>query len=215
MKSWDEYQKIDITPVINSRLAVFPGDTAFSQTFALQTDKGDHLTLSEIRTTVHLGAHTDAPNHYARDAASIEQRSLDFYIGTAQVIQVPRQMGKRIGVADLAGKKIQAPRVLFKTLSFPNPSVWNNDFMSLSSELVQFLAEQGVRLVGIDTPSVDLADDKILESHTAIAKRDMAILEGVVLDHVEEGIYQLVALPLPLEGADASPVRAILVREKK
>lgn len=176
----------------------------------MRTDEGKNITLSRITTTVHLGAHTDAPNHYAVKSPGIEARALDFYLGPAQVIEVHLPRGQRIKIQDLKKKKVEAPRVLFKTKSFPNPHQWNGDFNSLSAELVDFLAEQEVRLVGIDTPSIDLADDQILESHTRVHFHDMAILEGIVLDQVPEGVYELIALPLKIEGADASPVRAIL-----
>lgn len=206
---------IDITPLVNPKIAVFPGDTPFQTEVLMSTDMGQHLTLSKITTTVHLGAHTDAPNHYAPKSESIEVRSLDFYLGPAQVIEVSLPRGRRIKVADLMNKKISAPRVLFKTLSFPNPYHWNHDFNSLSEELVQYLASQKVRLVGIDTPSIDPADDKMLESHLCVHKHDMAILEGIVLDQVPEGVYELIALPLKIEGADATPVRAILRKFSK
>ena len=108
--------------------------------------------------------------------------------------------------------EINSPRVLLKTGSFPNPNQWNNDFNALSKSLVESLVEKGVKLIGIDTPSVDLADDKELECHNLIYENDLAILEGIILSHVEPGHYQLIALPLNLEGADASPVRAILIK---
>ncbi len=208
----DEMKVIDITPVISPRLAVFPGDQVFSQQVSMDMHHGDNLTLSSIQTTVHLGAHTDAPNHYSVSGSSIEKRSLNYYLGTAQVITIPCRRGARIASQDLANIKIQAPRVLFKTGSFPDPNHWNSDFMSLSAELIEYLAKHQVKLVGIDTPSIDLAEDKVLQSHHAVAKYDMAILEGIVLDQVADGIYQLVALPLPIKGADASPVRAILLK---
>ena len=201
---------IDITPLINSKIAVFPGDTPFSQEFLMSTDSGQHLTLSRIATTVHLGAHTDAPNHYGAQSESIETRSLDYYIGPCQVIQVKIPRGERIQKDDLKNIKIEAPRILFKTLSYPNPYQWNDDFNSLSGELIQYLFNSGVQLVGIDTPSIDPAADKTLESHLCVHKNNMAILEGIVLDHVSEGLYELIALPLKIEGADATPVRAIL-----
>lgn len=202
----------DITPMIHPGLAVFPGDTPFSRRVLMDFEHGQHLTLSSIETTVHLGAHTDAPNHYSSSGTGMEKRDPRIYLGAAQVIEVACRRGERIRVADLGGRAITAPRVLFKTLSFPDPSNWNGDFMSLSAELVEHLAAKGVKLVGIDTPSIDLEQDKILESHTAVAAHDMAILEGIVLDRVSEGSYQLIALPLPIQGADASPVRAVLVR---
>lgn len=201
--------------MISSNIAVFPGDTLFSEEFLMSTDKGQHLTLSKITTTVHLGAHTDAPNHYAKAAESIETRSLEYYLGPCQVIEVKIPRGQRIRVKDLNNQPVIAPRILFKTLSFPDPNVWNEDFNSLSSELVDFLALSKVILVGIDTPSIDLADDKKLESHLSVHKNNMAILEGVVLDHVKVGLYELIALPLKIKGADATPVRAILRKVSK
>lgn len=212
MESLNRRKIIDITPVIRSDMAVFPGDTSFSRKIALDMKNGDNLTLSAIETTLHLGAHTDAPNHYAKNGGSIEGVALDIYLGPAQVIEVQCSPGKRIKVADLVEKQIITARVLFKTLSFPDPYKWNSDFMSLSAELIDYLKQQGVKLVGIDTPSIDLADDKILESHSAVARNDMAILEGIVLENVKEGLYDLIALPLPIKGADASPVRAILLK---
>lgn len=200
----------DISPVIHEGIAVFPGDTPFKSEFLLETAQGDFLTLSKFSGTVHLGAHTDAPNHYAKDKNGISDRSLDFYLGPAQVIRLNIPAKTRITPEHLKNQKISAPRVLFYTGSFANPDQWTNDFCSLSAAAVDWLHNRGVLLVGIDTPSIDLAEDKILESHTMIHKHDMAILEGIVLDTVPEGIYELIALPLKIKGADASPVRAIL-----
>tara|TARA_B110001454_G_scaffold64823_1_gene62971 strand:- start:18737 stop:19378 length:642 start_codon:yes stop_codon:yes gene_type:complete len=200
----------DITPTVSPKLAVFPGDTRYENSYLMSFEKGDHLSLSKIHTTVHLGAHADAPSHYHANGVSIEARDLNLYVGCAQVITVAEKRGHRIGLEDVK-TEIQAPRVLFKTNSFPNPDHWNNDFMALSIELIQNLHQNGVRLVGIDTPSVDLADDKVLEVHNEIYRSDLAILEGIVLTHVPDGIYELMALPLKLKGAEASPVRAVLV----
>lgn len=200
----------DITPEISSELAVFPGDTPFQQKVAMDFKTGSHLLLSSIESTVHLGAHADSSSHYHAKGEGIEKRPLEAYFGSAQVIQVDLKMGERIFVKDLKGKKIQAPRVLFKTLSFPNPNQWNSDFMSLSDELILFLKDEGCVLVGIDTPSVDPADSKALESHQALYQTGICVLEGIVLSEVPEGLYSLVALPLPLKGLDASPVRALL-----
>lgn len=201
----------DISPVISPRLAVFPGDTPFSSKVLLDMHQGHNLTLSSIQSTVHLGAHTDAPNHYARDGLSMERRSLHFYLGTAQVISATPAEGLRIKPSDIK-TEIKAPRVLFKTTSFPDPETWRDDFCALSAELIEELAQKKVCLVGIDTPSIDPATAKILESHHCVHVHDMAILEGIVLSRVPDGLYQLIALPLPIEGSDASPVRAILAQ---
>ena len=201
----------DISPLLSERTAVFPGDQAFERKVAMDFARGDPLALSSILSTVHLGAHTDAPSHYHRDGESIDQRGLHYYLGACQVVTISLPRGERILPEHLNGVAIRAPRVLFKTGSFPNPDSWNADFNSLSPELVDWLAVKGGLLVGLDTPSVDPADSKALESHQAIYRGNMAILEGVVLEGVPDGVYTLIALPLKIEGGDASPVRAILV----
>jgi len=205
---------IDISPLISPRIAVWPGDVDFSRDVSLDTNTGDPLTLSSIRSTVHLGAHVDAPNHYDAAAQGIDERSLERYYGPCQVMRVSLPRGERVLPRHLSAP-ITAPRVLFHTGSFPDPEAWNEDFNSLSAALVDHLHAQGVELVGIDTPSIDPQNDKALEAHHAVAEHDMAILEGIVLDHVEPGLYTLCALPLRIEGADASPVRAVLIEGTK
>lgn len=206
-------QLIDISPEISEKTAVFPGDVPFKRDVAFDMTKGDHMTLSSITTTVHVGAHTDAPNHYDKKGASIAARNLDFYLGPCQVVTVKLKKGERILPKHLRGVKIETPRVLFRTESFPNPNKWNSDFNALSPELIDELAGQGVKLVGIDTPSIDPADSKKLESHAAVAKHGLAILEGIILDKTRDKIYELIALPLKIRGADASPVRAVLLEK--
>lgn len=200
---------IDISPELHPGVAVWPGDVAFSREVALSIDEGANIDLSAIRTTVHVGAHADAPSHYVQGGEGISERSLDRYYGPCQVVRVEVAPGARILPADVE-VEITAPRVLFCTGSFPDPNRFNDDFASLSPELIEGLASQGVVLVGIDTPSVDPMTSKDLPSHAALARHDLAVLEGVVLEGVEPGIYTLIALPLRIRGGDASPVRAAL-----
>jgi arylformamidase len=199
----------DITPPVTESLTVWPGDTPLSREVLLDMRRGDNITLSTIRATVHLGAHADGPNHYGVDAVGIDRRSLDDYLGPCQVMRVSVERGRRILPHDLECS-IEADRVLIHTGSFPDPTRFNDDFAALSTELVDHLQAQGVRLIGIDTPSVDLFDSRELPAHRAFLRHNMAILEGLVLDDVPQGIYELIALPLKLVGFDASPVRAIL-----
>jgi arylformamidase len=103
-----------------------------------------------------------------------------------------------------------AERVLLATGSFPDPEVFSEDFAAASPELIDHLHERGVRLVGIDTPSIDPFSSKDLPAHKRCLAHDMGLLEGLVLKDVPAGIYELIALPLPLVGFDASPVRAVL-----
>jgi len=171
--------------------------------------RGDSVTLSTLHVTVHLGAHADAPSHYGMDAASIDERSLDYYLGSCQVVRLNVPPRTRIRPEMLPGP-IQAPRVLLATGTYPDPEHFNDDFAALTPELVDYLSRQGTKLVGIDTPSVDLFDSKDLPSHRQFLKHDMAILEGLVLKDVPEGLYELIALPLKMVDFDGSPVRAIL-----
>lgn len=200
----------DISPTIDPGLAVWPGDTPFSQRWLCRLDQGANLDLSTVETTLHLGAHADGPSHYAPGALGIGERPLDLYYGPCELVRVEVGRGERILPRHLPGP-VRAPRVLFWTGTFPDPRQWNTDFAALSPELVDHLADQGVRLVGLDTPSVDLMDDKVLLSHQALARRDLANLEGLVLDGLHPGLYTLIALPLKIPGADASPVRAALL----
>ena len=199
----------DITPLITPDLAVWPGDTPPAREVLLDMARGDNLTLSTLRATVHLGAHADAPSHYGAGAPSIEARDLERYLGPCQVIRVDAGRGTRIAPGDL-GVEIDSERVLLATGTFPDPRKWNTDFAALAPALVDHLAESGVVLVGVDTPSVDLFDDKTLLAHRRFLARDVSILEGLVLADVPAGRYELIALPLPLAGFDASPVRAVL-----
>lgn len=199
---------IDISPVIDVTLISWPGDTPFTHTFNLHMERGDNITLSDVRMSTHLGAHADAPSHYVREGADIASRALEYYVGLCQVISVHGARGGRIMPADVR-TEVHAPRVLFKTGSF-DLRRWNRDFVALSPEVIDFLHERGVLLVGIDTPSIDPFGSKPLEAHQALARNDMANLEGLILDEVEPGMYELIAPPLRIAGADGSPLRALL-----
>jgi arylformamidase len=199
----------DITPPVTQALQVWPGDTPPSREVLLDMARGANVTLSTLRATVHLGAHADAPSHYGADAPAIDARPLDLYLGPCQLVDVRVGRGGRVRPEDLSAP-VRAERLLIRTGTFPDPTAFNRDFASLTPELVDSLHGRGVRLVGIDTPSVDPFDSTVLPAHRAFLTRDMAILEGLDLSAVPEGLYELIALPLRLVGFDASPVRAAL-----
>ena len=199
----------DISPPITNSIAVFPGDTPPTREVLMEMRRGDALTLSTLRSTVHVGAHADAPSHYGADAPTIDQVDLHRYVGPCQVVRVAASRGALL-TPDAINAEITEPRVLFATETYPDPGTFNTDFAALSPELVDWLAERGVNLVGVDTPSMDPADSRELPAHKAFLNNDMYILEGLVLSDVPEGRCELMALPLKLVGFDASPVRAIL-----
>ncbi len=197
----------DITPVVSPRLAVWPGDTPPQRQVLLDLGRGDSVTLSSLHATVHLGAHADAPSHYGSAGESIAQADLARYLGRCQVVRVAARPGTRVARLPVT---IAEPRVLIATGSYPNPEHFTEDFAALDPTLIDGLHSAGVRLVGIDTPSVDLFASKDLPTHGACLRHDIRILEGLVLAEVPDGSYELIALPLRLEGFDASPVRAVL-----
>ena len=199
----------DISPPLSERLAVWPGDVPLHREVQLTMANGDAVTLSALRSTVHLGAHADAPSHMSRDGLTIDRQPLDLYLGPCQVMSVPVPPNTAITPALLPGP-IRAPRLLLATGTHPDFEHFREDFAALSAELVHWLHGQGVRLIGIDTPSVDLLRAAELPAHRACAECAIAILEGLVLKDVPAGLYELIALPLKLVGFDGSPVRAIL-----
>lgn len=199
----------DISPLIDEKLTVWPGDEKLYRKITCDMHQHDHLTLSSLHSTVHLGAHADAPNHFCIKGLSIGECELDSYLGPCQVITVSVKRNQTILPSDIT-VPISAKRILFHTDTFPDPTCWNNDFAAFSPELIDHLAKHKVKLVGIDTPSVDLFHSKELWVHKKIADNKMAILEGIVLNQVPDGIYELIALPLKLMHFEASPVRAIL-----
>jgi arylformamidase len=202
----------DISPELSDKIAVWPGDVGFKRKVTLDTAHGDHMTLSSFETTFHVGAHTDAVNHFEKVSKGIESHPLDPYLGEAQVIHLEKDRGSLVEKKDLLTKSIVCRRILIKTGSYPDPHRFNEDFVSLSPTAVEYLGQLGVVLVGIDTPSIDPFSSKDLEAHHATVKAGINILEGINLSQVEEGIYGFSAVPLRIKSADASPVRAILTQ---
>jgi arylformamidase len=200
---------IDISPRLDPSLAVWPGDSPLTREVLLDLARGDSVTLSTLRATVHLGAHADAPSHYGRDEADIASRSLQYYVGACEVMKVEVARGTVITPAMLP-RAPASPRLLLATGTFPDPAAFNEDFAALSPALVDSCHAAGVILIGIDTPSVDPFRSKELAAHKRFLAHDMAILEGLALADAAEGPYELIALPLRLAGFDASPVRAVL-----
>jgi arylformamidase len=200
----------DISPPIGTGVPVFPGDTPFEMRFTWTIGPGCPVNVSSITTTPHIGAHTDAPLHYDPAGASIAEVPLDTYLGPCRVIHAigaaPLVEPARIA-ARLAGTP---PRVLVRTYERAPVGRWDSAFAAVAPAAIDLLHAHGVRLIGIDTPSIDPEQSKSLDSHQRVRAHRMAILEGIVLDEVPEGDYELIALPLAIRGGDASPVRAVL-----
>jgi arylformamidase len=199
---------IDISRPLGPRTPVWPGDRAFE----LEQSTTGGLLVSSIATTCHVGTHVDAPLHLGPSGISVHEIPLGRLLGPAEVVRLPDGCGAA-GCRDLPlGWVPRHPRVLFRTDSHPVDSPIVDGFSATSAELVNWLADHGVATLGIDTPSVDVFSSIELEAHHALNRRGMTWIEGLNLTGVEAGCYTLVALPLPLRGIDAAPVRALLKR---
>lgn len=200
----------DISPVIGPGVPVFPGDTPFALRWTWSIGPGCPVNVSELVMSPHTGSHTDAPLHYDAAGAAIADVSLDVYLGPCRVvhaIDVGPLVEPRHVAAALDGIP---PRVLIRTAQRARVDTWDPGFCAIAPATVDRLHASGVRLIGVDTPSLDPAESKTLDSHQRVRRHGMAILEGIVLDDVPAGDYELIALPLKIRGGDASPVRAVL-----
>lgn len=199
----------DISPPITADMPIWPGDTPPTRELLARLEAGAGVTLSTWHTTVHAGAHADAPLHVIRGGSSIDACPLDAFIGPAEVIRVAAKPASSVRPDDLPGP-IRTPRVLFATGTWSPRGAFQRDFAGLSVELADHLRAAGVCLVGVDTPSVDTFADESLPVHRRLLGNGIAVLEGLDLKEVPAGRYELIALPLRLEGFEASPVRALL-----
>jgi len=201
---------IDITPAIRTGMAVFPGDARYRTLKTLEITDTCPVNVSEFSMSCHCGAHADAPLHYDRDGVSVDQLDLDDFVGPARVIDARGPEGLCPPVLLKAHLGSCPPRVLLRLADVTDPMVWPSGFRALAPETMTLLADAGVRLVGVDVPSVDPESSENLPSHEIARSRDLRILENLALSAVEPGDYELIALPMKLEGLDAAPVRAIL-----
>ena len=199
----------DISPAVSAATPVFPGDVAYSHVWTARIGPACPVNLGAITLSPHIGAHADAPLHYAEGAAGIGEVGIAPYLGHCRVIHA-LACGALVQIEHLAHAVVELPpRVLVRTCE-KAPTRWSAEFSSFAPETIAWLAGLGVRLVGIDSQSVDPAASKTLDAHRQLLVHDLRVLENLVLDDVPAGDYELIALPLKLKGADASPVRAVL-----
>ncbi len=200
---------IDISQRVTQTTAVFPGDTEFSLRKVMSMEGGGSCDVGTITTTLHIGTHADAPSHFAADAPGIGEVPLERYFGPAKVVE-------RIGDGPITADEVatwgmmRGMRYLVRTRTTVDPDIFPPAFAHLDPAAATALAQSGVTLFGIDTPSVDHQDSKTLDAHKALLAGDVAIVENLDLTAARPGHYELIAFPLNLPGADASPVRAVL-----
>ncbi len=209
----------DISRPLTNDLAPWPGDTPFRYELTWRLSKTCPVNVGALSMSAHNGTHADAPFHFDGKGAVIDSISLENYIGPAVVIDLAGKFSRpqpSIAIADLehASRQIaETRRVLLKTNCFPDTTRFPDWIPVLTSEAIAWLSELHVVLLGVDVPSVDPIEAKVLANHQALAAGKIAIVESLDLSEIEAGVYQFAALPLKIVGGDAAPVRALLWRD--
>lgn len=198
----------DISQTLRPGLPVWPGDTQFAFERTWLMENGSPVNVGRMTMSTHSGSHGDAPLHYGASAADIASVDLEPYLGECLVVDV-RAANGAVAHSDLPPLE-GATRVLLRTFEIFPHHQWDSDFTAIEPETIHWLAARGVRLIGTDAPSVDPQESKTMDAHKAVLAADMRILEGLVLDDVPPGRYELIALPLKIEGGDAGLCRAVL-----
>lgn len=202
-------QWIDISQPLEEGVPVWPGDTPFSYRLTWTKEASGSVNVGQVTMSTHTGTHIDAPYHFDEKGQRVGELALDVYVGPARVLV--REGMERIGPEFFSDRDIaDGERILIRTGAWRDRSRFPETIPVIDPALAPWLKKRGVRLLGLDLPSVDPLDSKDLPAHHALASHGIYLLEGLVLDHVQAGTYELVALPLPLIQADGSPVRAAL-----
>ncbi len=202
---------IDISRPLASGMAVWPGDQPYEPAWTMRIADGDPVNVSAVTLSPHTGTHADAPYHVDEDGRTADALAFEAYVGRATVID-------RRGIGSLAPEDLadldlaQLERLLIKTeTSDLDGQTWPERFLTLDPDLADRFGQQGLKLVGLDTPSVDPRQSTTLDAHHILARHGVAHLENLWLRDVPPGDYWLSALPLRLNGLDAAPVRAVLM----
>ncbi|HEU0208225.1 MAG TPA: cyclase family protein [Candidatus Udaeobacter sp.] len=215
MKIWD------VSRTLSNKLAEWPGDEPFRYHLTNEIAKGATVNLGAISMSVHNGTHADARLHFHANSESIEKASLDLYLGRAVVVDLSQSFSRLkekhlITLDDLRpdAEEIGATsRLLVKTGRWSDSTVFPKKIPVLAADVPMWLQKNGVKLLGVDLPSMDEIDSKSLQNHRALERVGIAIIESLDLSGVAPGVYNFAGLPLKIAGADGAPVRAVLWRD--
>jgi arylformamidase len=200
---------IDISRPIYTGMPVWPGDSPVDFSLTAMKSKGFDANVGRLSLCVHAGTHADAVFHYAENGARIDEIPLEVFVGPARVVDVRGHSlitTELLAAHDFGG----TPRVLFRSDAWADPAIFPAEWPVFSADVPAWLAARGVRLVGLDVPSVDKLTSTGMPIHHVIERAGLFILESLDLHDVPAGVYELIALPLRIRGADGSPIRAVL-----
>jgi arylformamidase len=208
---------LDISVSLSAGLPVWPGDPRIVLERYRSISEGNASNDSMIACSVHSGTHVDAPAHFIENGASVEQLPLNILIGPAIVVEVPTTEAIKSDFLETLRLPPGTTRLLFKTR---NSTLWedpnhnfNPDYVALSADAALWITRSGIRLVGIDYLSVQMFEDSEHLTHRTLLEAGLVIVEGLNLQNVRPGSYQLICLPIKLAGSDGAPARAVLIEE--
>jgi arylformamidase len=205
---------IDISMPIRRSMVQWPGDPRVRIRHPLHLAKGDPVTLTALALCAHSGTHVDAPSHFIMGGTDLDSIPLDVLVGRAVVVDARGHGCLDAAVMDAIGIPQGVPRVLFRTdnseRGLLRDVVLHEDYAAVSAEGARWLVSRGVRLVGIDYLSIGPFPGGA-ETHTILLGAGAVVVEGLSLEHVTPGSYDLVCLPLRLVGTEGAPARAILI----
>jgi arylformamidase len=210
---------IDISVPIHEAMPRWPGDPPVHVERASSMDRGDDANVTRLTIGAHGGTHVDAPAHFLAAGAGVDEMPADAMIGPARVLSLPE--ARPITRADLEREGIrERERILLRTRNSDSPwfrRPFDSRYVHLSVDAAEYLSGLRLRCVGIDYLSIGgfEPDDRNPHTHRLLLAAGVWILEGLHLAEVEPGAYDLVCLPLRLEGADGAPARALVRRRRE
>jgi arylformamidase len=200
----------DVSVAITPDMPVYPGDPAVEVEQTLKISEGDAANVTRLNFGAHTGTHVDAPRHFIEGAMTVDQIPLNLLVGRARVVEISSAVitAEVLDEFDFA----EDARVLFKTR---NSYLWREksfvpDFVYLTKEAAERLVEHGVKVVGIDYLSVEKFNFDAPDAHRTLLGNGTIIIEGLDLSEVEAGDYEMICLPMKIEGGDGAPARVVL-----
>ena len=205
---------IDVSVPLNSRLPAYPGNTPFRLEAIKRLANGDSSNVSTLHLSAHTGTHVDAPRHFFDDRPGVDGLDLERLIGPALVVDVSDHFTPG-GIGPAALEPLLPPgvaRVLIKT---KNSALWGlpefqKDYTGVSAAGALFLVQRGVSVVGIDYLSIESFKTPGAPAHHALLGNDVIVIEGLCLQDVAPGPYEMLCLPLRVVDADGAPARVLL-----
>jgi len=202
---------IDISVPLRCGMPAWPGSTRFSHIWVKRLDCGDDVNSSVMTVDIHAGTHIDAPLHFLDGGNSVDMLDLNLLCGPVYVVECEDPVEITAGFLDSAALPTVAERLLVKS---SNSRLWeqnefNPDFAAFTEAAAQWIVDRGIRLVGVDYLSVQHFNDPPLV-HNILLHAGVVVLEGLDLSKVSQGVYELICLPLSIEGAEGAPARAVL-----